>query len=400
MRDGWTETTLGDIAEVVGGGTPSTSKEEFWDGDVVWLTPTEVTAIDGKVISDSKRKITQAGLQSSGARILPKGTVILTSRASVGFVALAGTELTTNQGFQSLIPSELVDGVFLMFWIQMNRAEFESRSAGSTFKEISKSNVKSIAMNLPPLEEQKRIVDVMSSVDAYIDALQQQADTARTARNAVLHELLSAGGDDWTATTLGEVALVVNGSTPSTKNPEFWGGDIPWITTTELTALDGGYVSSSSRKITAAAVENGGARLVRSGVTLLGTTATIGTVALAAVDTCFNQQISGLIPKLEKVFDEFLFVWARGNRFQLDEMAAGTSFKRISTANLKNLNFLLPPLVEQKRIVEIVLSMDDVIQSTEQAVTNAKNLRSGLLSDLLSGEHEIPESYDRFVGAA
>ena len=109
MRDGWTETTLGDIAEVVGGGTPSTSKEEFWDGDVVWLTPTEVTAIDGKVISDSKRKITQTGLQSSGARVLPKGTVILTSRASVGFVALAGTELTTNQGFQSLIPSELVN---------------------------------------------------------------------------------------------------------------------------------------------------------------------------------------------------------------------------------------------------------------------------------------------------
>ena len=138
MRDGWTETTLGDVAEVVGGGTPSTAKEEFWDGDVIWLTPAEVTAIDGKVISDSKRKITQAGLRSSGARILPRGTVILTSRASVGFVALAGTELTTNQGFQSLIPSELVDGVFLMFWIQMNRSEFESRSAGSTFKEISK----------------------------------------------------------------------------------------------------------------------------------------------------------------------------------------------------------------------------------------------------------------------
>ena len=171
MRDGWVETSLGEIAEIFGGGTPSTTIPEYWDGDIIWLTPTEITSQDGKTVTDSIRKITNAGFKNSGAQMLPVGSVILTSRASVGFVALAGKELCTNQGFQSLVPKQSVLAKFLMFWIQQNRLEFESRSAGSTFKEISKSNVKSIKLQLPPLHEQKRIVDLITSVDSYINAI-------------------------------------------------------------------------------------------------------------------------------------------------------------------------------------------------------------------------------------
>jgi len=409
MRDGWFETTLGDIAEVVGGGTPSTAKEEFWDGDVIWLTPTEVTAIDGKVIYESKRKITQAGLRSSGARILPLGTVILTSRASVGFVALAGTELTTNQGFQSLIPSELVDGVFLMFWIQMNRSEFESRSAGSTFKEISKSNVKSIVMNLPPLAEQKRIVDVVSSVDAYIDALQQKADTARSARNAVLHELLFAGGDDWTETTLGELLSRSIGGV--------WGGEpgsdqeeVKVVRSTEFTRSGvlnystGVFRSIRSGQLSTRELAAGDILLEKSGG---GPEQPVGRVVYVESDipprfVCSNF-IQLLTPIVEKVLPRFLFLqmwmWHFENR-TLEFQAQTTGIRNLRTPDYLEQSVALPPVSEQKRIVEIVSSMDEVIQSAEQAVVDAKNLRSGLLSDLLSGEHEIPASYDVFVGAA
>jgi type I restriction enzyme S subunit len=171
MRDGWVETSLGEIAEVVGGGTPSTAIPEYWDGNIVWLTPTEITSQDGKIVSDSIRKITDLGFKNSGAQMLKKDSVILTSRASVGYVALSGKDLCTNQGFQSLVPKQSVLAKFLMFWIQQNRSEFESRSAGSTFKEISKSNVKSIKLQLPTLPEQKRIVDLISSVDSYIETI-------------------------------------------------------------------------------------------------------------------------------------------------------------------------------------------------------------------------------------
>jgi type I restriction enzyme S subunit len=400
MRDGWVETSLGEIAEVVGGGTPSTTIGEYWDGDIVWLTPTEITSQDGTVVSDSIRKITDLGFKNSGAQMLPRDSVILTSRASVGFVALSGKELCTNQGFQSLIPKPSALSKFLMFWIQQNRPEFESRSAGSTFKEISKSNVKSIKLQLPPLPEQKRIVDLISSVDSYIKALQQQLESAKRSRNAVLHELLTACGDDRVETTIGEVVSVVNGGTPSTKSEDYWGGSIVWITTTELTAFDGKRVNSSKRTITVDGLRNGPARLVRAGTTLVGTTATIGTCALADCELTFNQQISGLIPLDKDLDDSYLFYWIQHIKSILEGLSAGTSFKRISTSVLKTVSINFPPIGEQKRIAAVISEMDEFIESIQRTSIEAKNLRSGLLSDLLSGEHEIPVTYDKVMGAA
>jgi type I restriction enzyme S subunit len=123
MRKDWIETTLGDVASVIGGGTPSTTIPEFWNGEVIWLTPTEVVAKDGQTVGDSVRKLTQSGLKNSGAQVLPAGSVILTSRASVGFAAISECDLATNQGFQSLVPGDEVLAKFLMFWIQNNRAD-------------------------------------------------------------------------------------------------------------------------------------------------------------------------------------------------------------------------------------------------------------------------------------
>ena len=390
MRDNWTETTIGDIAEVIGGGTPSTSKPEYWNGDIIWLTPTEVTAVDGKMISGSVRTITQEGLRNSGARLLPIGTVILTSRASVGFVALAGVELTTNQGFQSLITNKLTIPKFLMMWIQANREEFDSRSAGSTFKEISKTNVKSIAIHLPPIAEQRRIVDVVSSVDAYIDALQQQVDAARTARNAVLHELLTAGGDDWTETTLGDVAEVNMGQSPPGHTYNTEGIGMPFM---QGSAEFGEHFPEPVKFCSAPA------KIAEVGDLLLSVRAPVG-------DTNFaNQRIAigrGLATVRASAVSltEFLRLVIQLNTAGLLATSGTGMFSSITGKNLKEFMILVPPIAEQKRIVEIVSSMDDVIQAAERAVVEAKNLRSGLLSDLLSGEHEIPVSYDELLGAA
>lgn len=403
MHKDWTETTLGEIAEVVGGGTPSTTNPAFWDGEVIWLTPTEVTVLDGKVVSDSVRKITEAGLRGSGARLLPVGTVILTSRASVGFVALAGTELTTNQGFQSLIPNNDVESRFLMFWIQYNRNEFQSRSAGSTFKEISNTNVKSIRINLPSLDEQKRIVDVVSSVDAYIDALQQQAASARVARLAVLHELLSAGGDDWTETTLGQIASLKNGDRgknyPSANQRTSDG--VPFINAGHLVngkvVLDSmDYIAEETFNLLSAGKieENDILYCLRGTVGKFGVVEGINRGAIA------SSLVIVRVGKESMTSFICLFLDSAHAKIQLDEMRNGAVQPNLSASSLASFKVVLPPFVEQERIVGIVSSMDEVIQSTEQAVVEAKALRSGLLSDLLSGNHEVPASYDSLLGVA
>jgi type I restriction enzyme S subunit len=273
-------------------------------------------------------------------------------------------------------------------------------AAGTSFKRISTSVLKTVEIKFPPLPEQKRIVDLISSVDSYIEALQQRVDKAKKSRNAVLHELLTKGGDGWVETTLGEVTTIINGGTPSTKNADYWGGEIVWITTTELTASDGKRVNSSKRTITQDGLNSGPARMVRAGTTLVGTTATIGTCAIAACDLTFNQQISGLLPKTNKIDDGFLFYWIQFAKPIFEGLAAGTSFKRISTSVLKTVEIKFPPLPEQKRIVEIISVFDNQIEALDSTIAKSKNLRSALLSDLLSGNHEIPSTYDKLIGAA
>jgi type I restriction enzyme S subunit len=252
---------------------------------------------------------------------------------------------------------------------------------------------------LPPLVEQKRIVDLISSVDSYIEALQQQVDKARKSRNAVLHELLTKGGDDWVETTLGEISEVVGGGTPSTSRPEYWDGQIVWLTPTEVTSQDGKEIDNSIRKISELGFKNSGAQILPKGSVILTSRASVGFVAIAGTDLCTNQGFQSLIPK-ESVVAKFLMFWIQQNRSEFDSRSAGSTFKEISKSNVKSIRILLPPLAEQKRIVEIISVFDNQVEALYSAISKTKNLHSALLSDLLSGSHEIPTTYDKLIGAA
>ena len=401
MNNSWSKVTLGEVTTIINGGTPSTNNADYWGGEIVWITTTELTAADGKRVNFSSRTITQNSLISGSARMVRAGTTLVGTTATIGTCAMASCDLAFNQQISGLTPrTNRLDDAFLFYWIQYSKPIIESFAAGTSFKRISTSVLKTIPVNYPPLPEQKRIVDLISSVDSYIEALQQQLDSVKRSRNALLHELLTAGGDDWVETTIGEVVSVVNGGTPSTKSEDYWGGSIVWITTTELTAFDGKRVNSSKRTITVDGLRNGPARLVRAGTTLVGTTATIGTCALADCELTFNQQISGLIPLDKDLDDSYLFYWIQHIKSILEGLSAGTSFKRISTSVLKTVSINFPPIGEQKRIAAVISEMDEFIESIQRTSIEAKNLRSGLLSDLLSGTHEIPVTYDKVFGAA
>ena len=143
----WKETKIKNIAEVVGGGTPKTEIDSYWNGDIKWYTPSEIGKT--KYIKDSERHITEDGLKNSSAKLLPKNTILLSSRATVGEISITLTECSTNQGFQSLIPKNNVDTEFIYYLISNIKNEFLRRSSGSTFLEISKNEIKKIKINIP-----------------------------------------------------------------------------------------------------------------------------------------------------------------------------------------------------------------------------------------------------------
>lgn len=158
---------LGDICEIVSGSTPKTNIAEFWDGDVKWITPAELDE-NTYIITDSVRKITNLAMQKTGLTAFPAGTVILSSRAPIGKVAIAGCKICCNQGFKNFICSEIVYNKYLYWFLKYNTAYLNSLGRGATFKEISKSIVSSIEIDLPSLEEQQRVVDNIEKISTII----------------------------------------------------------------------------------------------------------------------------------------------------------------------------------------------------------------------------------------
>ncbi len=164
---------LGEICEIVSGSTPKTSIEEYWDGEVKWITPAELDD-ESYIINDSVRKITELAVKKTGLSPFPEGTVILSSRAPIGKVAIAGCEMYCNQGFKNLICSEKINNKYLFWFLKGNTSFLNSLGRGATFKEISKKIVADIKINVPDLEQQKTVVKILERISSLIQLRKQE----------------------------------------------------------------------------------------------------------------------------------------------------------------------------------------------------------------------------------
>lgn len=167
----WKECTIADLGEVVGGATPSTKKpENYENGDISWITPKDLSTFRGRYILCGERNITEIGLNSFSTRLLPPNTVLFSSRAPIGYVAIAAKEMCTNQGFKSVIPNTDTDFMFLYYLLKYNRDNIENMGSGTTFKEVSGNTMKSIKVCVPvDIDEQRRIGAVLSAIDDKIE---------------------------------------------------------------------------------------------------------------------------------------------------------------------------------------------------------------------------------------
>lgn len=176
MKKGWQIKTLGEICEIVGGGTPKTGVSEYWSDEIVWVTPKDLGGLKTVEILNTAKKISKKGLEKSSAKLLPVGSVVMSSRAPIGYVAIAGVELATNQGCRNFICGKNIFNKYLYYYLFANTELLNSLGGGATFKEISGSILKGIEIPLPPFTEQKLIVKILDEKFELIQKLKQTAE--------------------------------------------------------------------------------------------------------------------------------------------------------------------------------------------------------------------------------
>lgn len=167
----WIECKISDIGTVIGGATPSTKEVDNYEGgEIAWITPKDLSTFSGRYISRGERSITEKGLKSCSTQLLPKDTVLFSSRAPIGYVAIAQNELCTNQGFKSVIPNNNMDPLFLYYLLKNNKNTIENMGSGTTFKEVSGNTMKNIVVKVPTdIKVQKKISSILGSIDERIE---------------------------------------------------------------------------------------------------------------------------------------------------------------------------------------------------------------------------------------
>jgi type I restriction enzyme S subunit len=403
MRDGWVNTTLGDVARVTSGFAFSTKSWRETGIPVI-----KINNVRNGHVSLANCSFVSDPLPDGASRfLLKKGDLLITLTGEIGAVGFVTQSqpmyLNQRVGRIDLHDNKnvLLDFLGLFLTLPEIRAEMWSHGKGNAQLNISPTSIHSLKINLPPLPEQKRIVDLISSVDSYSEALQRQLESAKKSRNAVLHELLTAGGVDWTRAGLSEICIMIKrGQAPSyTEQRSVKVLNQKCIRNGQLQFEFARQTDSTVKPINEWAFLRAEDTLVNStGVGTLGRVAFVGT---RDEPLTVDSHITIVRPDKNKIQPSFLGLSLHFREADIEGLAAGSSGQtELSREALGNLIITIPPVSEQKRIVEIISSIDEVIEQNRIAIAEAQNLRSGLLSDLLSGEHEIPTTYDKVIGAA
>ena len=187
----WEEVSVGSLGKIYSGGTPSTSNTEYWDGDINWITPTDITKQDSRYINSSLRKITLEGLENSSAKLVPAGSLLICTRATIGAMAITSHEMCTNQGFKNIVPNSKTNIEFVYYLLTYNKHRMISKASGSTFLELSKTSFESMKFKMPAINEQQKIATVLTNADKEIELLEQQLADLQQEKKALMQVLLT-----------------------------------------------------------------------------------------------------------------------------------------------------------------------------------------------------------------
>ena len=389
---------INDIGKVVSGGTPSTSKNEYWYGDISWITPKDLSSYENIYISKGERNISQDGLNNSSAKLVPKNTVLMTSRAPIGYIAIADNELSTNQGFKSLICNEnLCHYKYFYYWLKMNIKYIINNSNGSTFKEISGRTFKNLEISLPTINEQKRISNILWNIDEKISLLkkinknlQEQIETIYNSFFVYYDDFLKEELEeceigfipkDWNLMTLGQITTQIKEKVGKNNYKVFSAVNTGNLILSEE-YFDKQVFSKSIEKYIVVKQDEFAYNPARINIGSIGRNDFDYEGCVSPVYVAF---------KVEEGYENFMNMFIKSKRFNqwVITLSSGSVRQTLNYNDFSIIKIAYPPKSLVNKFNVIYESYYEVINYNKSVIHNLEEIRDTLLPKLMSGEIDV-----------
>ena len=402
IPNGWRAVRLGEVADVVGGSTPSRAEQKFWDGGIPWVVPSELTDLSGRYLTSTKESITEKGMKSAGLKLIPSGSVLLTSRATIGVTAISAMPLVTNQGFQNLLVKNGIDTLWLYYCVSQQRMALQRRASGSTFLEVSRDSVRSIPVLLPPLSEQRAIAAVLGSIDETIERTEEVIAAKEQLRASLLHELLTHGvpgwHKEWKEVPLGTIPaswqVVRLGEIVEVNRSNWYSADESLILYLDLTAVVAPGILDKPKKIVAADAPSRARRRVHSGDILVSTVRP-NLRGFARIDQAPKNLIAStgfaVLTPLPTVDRSFVYHHVMANPFAiyLDNATTGQAYPAVRPTDIATYRLPLPSLEEQRTIAAVLDGINETLARARAEWERLQSLKESVADALLTGRVQV-----------
>lgn len=392
----WVERKISDIGIVVGGATPSTKKlENYEDGNIAWITPKDLSTFSGRYIERGERNITEVGLKSCSTQLLPKNTVLFSSRAPIGYVAIAANEVCTNQGFKSVVPNENTDPLFLFYLLKYNKDKIEGMGSGTTFKEVSGNTMKNIIVNIPnDKSAQEKIANILGSIDDKIEKneqinnnLEQQAMALFKSWFIDFEPFDGKVPKAWINGVLGDFVEIKRGGSPRPIQNFLSDSGFHWLKISDATGISSPFINEIKEYIIEAGLKK--TVCLKSGSLVLSNSATPGLPKILDIDTCIHD--GWLYFPSSKFSNEYLYLYFKHIRDNLIALGNGSVFTNLKTDILKTYPTYLPTEDVLKKFDGLVQPIFSMILSKTREIKRLAEIRDTLLPKLMSGELDVSD---------
>ena len=395
FSDAWEQRKLGDIADIVGGGTPSTGNQSYWDGDIDWYAPAEIA--DQIYANSSQKKITGLGYENSSAKMLPPGTVLFTSRAGIGKTAILTRKGCTNQGFQSIVPHRgELDSYFIFSRTGELKRYGELVGAGSTFVEVSGKQMAVMELMMPPtMREQQTIGGFFQQLDHLITLHQRKFEKLTNVKKSMLEKMFPQNGssypeirfkgftDPWEQRKFSELVQIERGGSP--RPIDDFITDAPnglnWIKIGDA-PTQGNYITKTAEKIRPEGLSK--TREVHPGDLILSNSMSFGKPYIMGIDGCIHDGWL-LIRNTYGVFDLTFLCHLLGTPQMLSQyrsLAAGSTVNNLNKELVGNTVVTIPSITEQRVLGDYLEQLDNLITLHQRELEKLQNIKKSMLEKM------------------